>query len=136
MLTHTAVALLIGSLAATGVLDQMESTHAEPSAVRAVAPQDSAQDESRSAPPRRGVRAMPDWAEESWWLRRRVGRPIALVGANVVNVRDGSMRENVTIVIRGDRIESISDEPPGQMSRRLTAAASSSSPVCSTCTPT
>jgi hypothetical protein len=36
-----------------------------------------------------------------------VAEPLALVNANVVNVRDGKINSNATIVLRGGRIESI-----------------------------
>ena len=41
--------------------------------------------------------------------------PLALVNANVVNVRDGRVTANATIVLRGGRIESMgtSAAPPG-----------------------
>ncbi|MGE5244334.1 MAG: amidohydrolase family protein, partial [Betaproteobacteria bacterium] len=38
--------------------------------------------------------------------------PLALVHANVVNVRDGGVRQNATIVLRSGRIESVGEGPP------------------------
>lgn len=37
---------------------------------------------------------------------------LALINANVVNVRDGSIRRDATVVVRGGRIESIGDAAP------------------------
>ncbi len=55
---------------------------------------------------------LPDWAAESWVIRRQMETPLALVGGHVVNVADGSILENATIVIKGDVILSIGLEAP------------------------
>ncbi len=54
---------------------------------------------------------LPDWAEESWWLRRHINAPWALTGVNVIEIADGSIREGVNIIIRGDVIDSMGNDP-------------------------
>ena len=55
---------------------------------------------------------LPDWAKQSWFLRRQLDQPWMLRGAGVIDVRTGRIRENVNIVIAGDQIRSISSEEP------------------------
>ncbi len=46
-------------------------------------------------------------------FRRQVGRPFALLEANVIDVATGEVMEGAHIVVRGDRIESVGyDDPP------------------------
>ena len=61
-------------------------------------------------PPERRFR-LPDWSQESWWLRRHTDAPWALTGVNVIDIADGSIRANVNMIVRGDVVESIGDEP-------------------------
>ncbi len=49
----------------------------------------------------------PPWARESWFLRRQIEPAWALHGGTVIDVRTGEMIPDATVVIRGDRIESV-----------------------------
>ncbi len=51
------------------------------------------------------------WAEASWMIRRHVGPRWVLAGGNVIDVRTGQVQMGANIVISGDIIESVSDEP-------------------------
>src|SRR5688572_11170952 len=62
-------------------------------------------------PPSQPTFRLPEWSQESWWLRRHTDAPWALTGVNVIDITDGSIDENVNIIIRGDVIESIGDMP-------------------------
>jgi imidazolonepropionase-like amidohydrolase len=63
-------------------------------------------------PQRRGIRQLPEWAGESWLVRRHVDAPWALQGVNVIDVRTGAVAESMTVVIQGDLIKSVGDTPP------------------------
>lgn len=52
-----------------------------------------------------------EWARSSWSLRRQMGRRLALRGANVIDVATGGVRENVNVLIQGDLIVSVGDDP-------------------------
>ncbi len=55
---------------------------------------------------------LPDWAKQSWFLRRQVDPPWMLRGASVIDIHSGDVTENVNIVIAGDRIQSIGTHQP------------------------
>ena len=57
--------------------------------------------------PRRRRGPLPDWALESWFIRRQVEAAWVLRGVNVIDVRTGDISANVNIVIAGDLIRSI-----------------------------
>ena len=59
---------------------------------------------------------LPEWTKESWFIRRQVDPQWMLRGANVIDIFTGDVRENVNIVVAGDRIQSIST---GQASERI-----------------
>ena len=65
---------------------------------------------------RRTFGRLPDWAKQSWFIRRQMDQPWMLRGASVIDVRTGRIRQNVNIVIAGDQIRTInSQEPPPGM---------------------
>ncbi len=54
----------------------------------------------------------PDWARESWWMRRNGFEPLWMLrGVSVIDVRTGEVGEPTDVVIRGDIIESIGSAP-------------------------
>lgn len=56
---------------------------------------------------------LPDWAKQSWFLRRQMEPSWWLTGGHVVDVRTGQIKRNMNIEIQADRILSISaNEPP------------------------
>jgi len=55
---------------------------------------------------------VPDWAKQSWFLRRQIDAPWMLRGLNLVDIHSGNVTENVNIVIAGDRIQSIGIDQP------------------------
>lgn len=50
---------------------------------------------------------LPDWAKESWFVRRQADAPWCIQGVNVIDVRTGTIHPDTNIVIRGDVIESV-----------------------------
>ena len=67
--------------------------------------------EDAGRPQRRRRGPLPDWAKQSWFIRRQMDTPLCLKNVHVVNVRDGSIRSNVNVVIQGDQVRSIGSEP-------------------------
>ena len=58
---------------------------------------------------------LPEWARESWFFRRQIETPIALVEANVIDVASGEVQEGAHVVLRGGRIVSVGyDDPPDE----------------------
>lgn len=55
-------------------------------------------------------RRLPEWAMRSWQVRRAVEPAWILTSVNVVDVTDGSIVRGVSIVIKGDLIQTISNE--------------------------
>ncbi len=58
---------------------------------------------------------LPDWALQSWFLRRQMDAPWALTGGHVIDIRTGEIMRNVNIHIEGDNIRAVSsnDLPDG-----------------------
>lgn len=62
---------------------------------------------------RRGVRGpLPDWAAESWFIRRMVDPPWVLASVHVIDIETGAVQRDVNITIAADRILSISNDVP------------------------
>ncbi len=57
---------------------------------------------------------LPDWAMQSWFIRRQVDSAWMLRGANVIDINTGRIRDSVNIVIAGDRIKSIGTDQPSK----------------------
>ena len=80
--------------------------------------------QSAAKPRMRRFGRLPDWARQSWFLRRQMDAPWGLAGGHVIDVRTGEIKRNVNIQIEGDRIRSIStkDLPEGMKSIDITGS--------------
>ena len=64
----------------------------------------------------RTIGQLPDWAKQSWFIRRQLDQPWMLRNVNVIDVRQGQIKEHVNIIIVGDEIQSIgTHQPPARM---------------------
>lgn len=59
---------------------------------------------------------LPGWVDASWWARRQIEPPWALTDVNVVDVRTGRIQSDMSVIIRGDRIEEVR---PGPIQERM-----------------
>ncbi|MEE9294595.1 MAG: amidohydrolase family protein [Phycisphaerae bacterium] len=59
---------------------------------------------------------------QSWFIRRQVDPPWMLRGVDVIDIHTGVVRENVYIVIAGDRIQSIGTDKPSKRMKVVDAS--------------
>ncbi len=71
------------------------------------------------APAPAAAPAEPPGLASSWMLRRHLGPPWAIRGVNVIDVETGRVDRDVTIIVAGDQIRSVSRDEPSAGLRTL-----------------